>query len=391
MFSTVAAPWVLSNGAVAVNGFARSGIASFSPAGIGTAAGTYNGSATQTVAVAIPGTYSLTFYAATQAAGPYSLVASINGITLINTTVNSTRYQLFTATAVLAAGLATLAVSGASAGAPNNTALFLDDFSLIMAAAQNLTLTPSLAALALTQNQLGAALGLTNAFNSANLGFTAAPNGVAGAFVTALNNTPAANIPAVLDSLTGEGITGAQNTAFTASRLFTSSIADQILLFGGAPNSVIVPTTPSTAPLAYSAVQALPTPIRVRDPMLARPLYSWRAWGSGYGASQRINANATVLGNAQQSIGIGGGSVGVDYTWAPGMLSGIALGGSDGSFNVGARQTSGSTTGGHAAFFTLAEFGPNLCRVDQQRLGVRQSHHPHRRRLRRPQLRDFAR
>ena len=142
VFSTVAAPWVLSNGAVAVNGFARSGIASFSPAGIGTAAGTYNGSATQTVAVAIPGTYSLTFYAATQAAGPYSLVASINGITLINTTVNSTRYQLFTATAVLAAGLATLAVSGASAGAPNTTALFLDDFSLIMAAAQNLTLTP---------------------------------------------------------------------------------------------------------------------------------------------------------------------------------------------------------------------------------------------------------
>ena len=355
-FSTVAAPWVLSNGAVAVNGFARSGIASFSPAGIGTAAGTYNGSATQAVAVAIPGTYSLTFYAQTQAAGPYSLVASINGITLFNTTVNSTRYQLFTANAVLAAGLATLAVSGALAGAPNNTALFLDDFSLIMAATQNLTLTPNLAALALTQNQLGAALGLTNAFNSVNLGTTTAPNGVAGAFVAALNNTPAGAIPAVLDSLTGEGITGAQNTAFTASRLFTSSVADQTLLFGGAPNSVIVPTGPSAAPLAYSAVQALPTPIRVRDPMLSRPLYSWRAWGSGYGASQRINANAT-LGNAQQYIGIGGGAVGVDYTWAPGMLSGIALGGSDGSFNVGARQTSGSTTGGHAAFFTLAEFG----------------------------------
>ena len=68
-----------------------------------------------------------------------------------------------------------------------------------------------------------------------------------------------------------------------------------------------------------------------------------------------------MLGNAQQSIGIGGGAVGVDYTWAPGMLSGIALGGSDGSFNVGSRQTSGSTTGGHAAFFTL--FGNRTTRT----------------------------
>ena len=50
--------------------------------------------------------------------------------------------------------------------------------------------------------------------------------------------------------------------------------------------------------------------------------------------------------------------MGVDYNWAPGMLTGIALGGSDGSFNVGARQTSRSTSGGHAAWYTLAEFGP---------------------------------
>ena len=269
-----------------------------------------------------------------------------------------TAYQQFSNVVTLNAGPNTfrLDLNGGLSGNPFD---YVDDFSLVplFAYPQILTLSPNLFALARTQNQLGAALGLTNAFNSANLGFTAAPNGVAGAFVTALNNTPAANIPAVLDSLTGEGITGAQNTAFTASRLFTSSIADQILLFGGAPNSVIVPTTPTVAPLAYSTVQALPTPIRVRELLLARPLYSWRAWGAGYGASQRINANP-VLGNAQQSIGIGGGSVGVDYTWAPGMLSGIALGGSDGSFNVGARQTSGSTTGGHAAFFTLAEFGP---------------------------------
>ena len=206
---------------------------------------------------------------------------------------------------------------------------------------------PDYRSAALTANQYNFATGLVLG------GLTSGGNNP---ILTGFNQLTAPQAQAAFDSLTGEGITGAQNTAFTASRLFTSSIADQILLFGSAPNSVIVPTTPSTAPLAYNAVQALPTPIRVRDPILSRPMYSWRAWGAGYGASQTINANA-VPGNARQNIGIGGGSVGVDYTYAPGMLSGIALGGSDGSFNVGARQTSGSTTGGHAAFYTLAEFG----------------------------------
>ena len=201
---------------------------------------------------------------------------------------------------------------------------------------------------AITGNQFNFATGLTYG------GILAGGNNP---ILTAFNQLTVPQAQTAFDSLTGEGIAAAQNAAFTASRLFTGSISDQILLFGGAPNSVIVPTAPAIAPLAYSAVRALPTPIRVRDPILSRPLYSWRAWGSGYGASQTISANP-VLGNAQQSIGIGGGSVGVDYTWAPGMLTGVALGGSDGSFNVGARQTSGSTTGGHAALYTLAEFGP---------------------------------
>ncbi len=198
-------------------------------------------------------------------------------------------------------------------------------------------------------NQLGIARGLSYAATIA---------GNAGnPILTGLNQLTVPQAQAAFDSLTGEGIAAAQNAAFAAGRLFTGGIADQILLFGGAPNSVVVPTAPAAAPLQYAPTQAFATPIRVREPLpVARPLYSWRAWGVGYGASQTINANA-VIGNARQSIGMGGGAVGVDYTWAPGMLTGIAVGGSDGSFSVGARQTSGSTTGGHAAWSTLAEFG----------------------------------
>ncbi len=214
--------------------------------------------------------------------------------------------------------------------------------------AANGTTVPDYRTAATTGNQLNIASGLT---------YAGILNSGAGPILNALNQLTVPQAQAAFDSLTGEGISGAQNAAFTAGRLFTGGIADQILLFGGAPNSVVVPTAPAAATLAYAPTQAFATPIRVREPLPAsRPLYSWRAWGVGYGASQTINANA-VLGNAQQRIGMGGGAVGVDYTWAPGMLTGIAVGGSDGSFSVGARQTSGSTTGGHAAWYTLAEFG----------------------------------
>ena len=360
--TVIATPWTFGNGAtVGINnagfGSAHSGTA-FGRLGTSFNNAVINGQISQVIVAPSAGTYGYSFFLG-GGNGSFSVNTFINGVLL--GTSNATPqngYIQYTQNVSLAAGPNTFMLTPNFVNIGNPAAISIDDFSLVFlfAAAQNLTLAPNLAGLAQNQNQLGIALGLTNAFTGANLGTTAAPNGVAGAFVNALNNTPAARIPAVLDSLSGEGITGTQNTAFTSSRLFTSSIADQILLFGGAPNSVIVPTTPAAAPLAYSTVQALPTPIRVRDPLLSRPLYSWRAWGTGFGASQRINANP-VLGNAQQSIGIGGGAVGVDYTWAPGMLSGIALGGSDGSFNVGARQTSGSTTGGHAAFYTLAEFG----------------------------------
>ena len=87
------------------------------------------------------------------------------------------------------------------------------------------------------------------------------------------------------------------------------------------------------------------------------PIRTWRAWGTGFGADEDVRSNQAIGFAAQQNT-IVGGSVGVDYQVLPGALLGTAAGGTDGSFNVPNRATSGSTTGAHVAGYTLASFGP---------------------------------
>ena len=245
-----------------------------------------------------------------------------------------------------------------------------------------LALAPNLLGLAQTQNQRAVATGLTNAFNNATLGTVGAPNGNAGAIVTALNNTNPAAIPAVLDSLSGEGIAATQNLAHRSAQLFTGSIFDQTTFYGsdrGGANQIVL-TAPqpgsgrpgggfqALAPASGSGADTLKVqPIReLADLPTSRPQFievapaapvrTWRAWGTGFGADEDVRSNAAI-GFAAQQNSILGGSVGVDRQIIPGMLVGIAAGGTDGSFNVPNRATSGSTTGGHVAGYTLASFG----------------------------------
>ena len=63
------------------------------------------------------------------------------------------------------------------------------------------------------------------------------------------------------------------------------------------------------------------------------------------------------VGSASQTDSLYGGALGVDYQLTPGYLVGVAVGGSDGFFSVPGRSTSGETTGGHIAFYSLATFG----------------------------------
>ena len=203
---------------------------------------------------------------------------------------------------------------------------------------------------ALTQNQFNFATGLT---------FAGTLNGGDGPILTGFNQLTVPQAQAAFDSLTGEGITGAQNTAFTASRLFTSSIADQILLFGGAPNSVIVPTTtPSSRRSPTAPCRRLPTPIRVRDPHpVAAAVFLARlgVWLRRLAADQRqpCARQRAAVDRHRRRLRRCRLHLGARHADPASRLAGPTARSTSAS-----RQTSGSTTGGHAAFFTLAEFGP---------------------------------
>ena len=179
--------------------------------------------------------------------------------------------------------------------------------------------------------------------------------------------TTAAQGRATLDSLSGEGITAAQNAAHRQVAEFTSSIFDQTTFYGGsgAANSITLTGAPSGF-LAYAptdGTQGTPIheladlPSRTREPVAPLPApRTWRAWATGFGGVEDVHGNAS-LGSAGQNDTIYGGTLGVDYQLSPDYLLGVAVGGSDGTFNVGGRATSGSTTGGHVAFYDLATFG----------------------------------
>ena len=96
------------------------------------------------------------------------------------------------------------------------------------------------------------------------------------------------------------------------------------------------------------------SPIRLRDPEMA-PQRTWRAWATGFGGADSYHGDGT-LGTAAQTSSIYGGTLGVDYQVTPNYLAGIAVGGSEGDFTVAGRATTGSTTGGHIAFYDLATF-----------------------------------
>ena len=263
-----------------------------------------------------------------------------------------TTYTLITATG---------GVNGTFSGVTSNLAFFAPTLSYD-ATDVFLTAAFNYAAAGVTQNQRAVGAGLNNA---------ARLNGGGGALLTGLDQVPAGQGGAVLDSLSGEGIAATQNLAHREAGMFTSAIFDQTTFYGAGGGNQIVLTAPQPGFVALAPQDTLkaaaagkpireladlPRPAFVETAPVA-PTRTWRAWGTGFGANEDIHSNAAI-GYAAQMNTIYGGAVGVDYQVAPGTLLGLAAGGSDGAFNVPNRATSGSTTGGHIAGYSLASFGP---------------------------------
>ncbi len=211
-----------------------------------------------------------------------------------------------------------------------------------------------------TQNQVAVARGLAAASLS--------PTGPVGSAIlnTTFNEQSTAQARTTFDALSGEGLVAAQNVAHRSAAEFTSSIFDQTTFFGTSQptaNSITLGTAmPGFQALAGAQAVSpireladLPSPRQAPVP----PVFvqrTWHAWATGFGGAENFQGNSGI-GTAGLNDDIYGGTLGVDYQVTPNALVGVAVGGSNGDFNVGARATTGSTTGGHVALYDLVTFG----------------------------------
>jgi len=206
-----------------------------------------------------------------------------------------------------------------------------------------------------TSNQLNVGAGLTRASQ------IAAPGSDGALLLANLQQLTVPQGRAALDQLSGEGIAAAQNVAFRAGSAFAGSIADQTTFWRSGStidqNGITLGGGLPPAASGYAETKSLKSPIVVKDPVvpnLPQPR-TWRIWANGFGGGTNISGNAG-LGTAGETGGFYGGAAGIDYQVAPNALVGIAGGGSDASFNVASRTTSGRVTGGHVGIYGALTF-----------------------------------
>jgi outer membrane autotransporter protein len=192
----------------------------------------------------------------------------------------------------------------------------------------------------LTQNQSAVAAALDNSFNTGH------------GTLAGLSTLTPAQIPAALNALSGEGTSGTQETAFGAGDLFLTTMMEQGSFWRsgtGAAGATYVPMSYASDPAQAPVFKAMP----VKAPLYDEPLY--RAWFAGFGGSWHLDGQAEP-GSATLSHSTAGGAAGLDYQVNRNLLVGVAAGGSESSFSVPDRSTSGSLDGAHIGTYGVARW-----------------------------------
>jgi outer membrane autotransporter protein len=199
----------------------------------------------------------------------------------------------------------------------------------------------------LTLNQSAVAAALDNSFN----------NG--GGTLPGLFGLSRAQLPAALDMLSGEGVSGTQETAFGAASMFTSIMMDQGAFWRNGETVDINGLTFAGEPLQYapskkSKMAGHPVFKEMAPPAPYQP--RWRAWLTGFDGSAKLAGEAGI-GSADLSHNTGGLAGGLDYQFAPDLLAGFAIGGSSSNFSVRDRITSGHLEGAHVGGYGVKTWG----------------------------------
>ena len=195
----------------------------------------------------------------------------------------------------------------------------------------------------LSENQTEVAESIIAAINS-NTG-----NSVIGA----LGSLPPSELAAALNAISGEGVSGAQQTAFGASNLFMSAVMGQAVFWGNNIGQGRVGRTPPPGPLKLGPTGDGPDAIGVVGD---RP-DTWRVWATGFGGTTSLDGNARI-GSADLNAPTGGLASGLDYQVNRTTLVGIAGGFSTSSFSVDERRTSGTVEGPHIGLYGVERLGP---------------------------------
>lgn len=166
---------------------------------------------------------------------------------------------------------------------------------------------------------------------------------------TFFGNLLAATSTAVLDQLSGEGLSGMQHVGFGAAGQFNNGMMQQSQ--GGGGTAVTFP------PLGYAAPPArarVPEAFAALDAYAAVPAGRTRLWTSAFGVNRTVDGEPNP-GNATQSQRMFGGMFGIDRQFTPDLLAGFAVGGSNATFSSG--TTSGDATGAHIGGYVQQYWG----------------------------------
>jgi len=194
----------------------------------------------------------------------------------------------------------------------------------------------------LTGNQAAVAAGIDNGINSG------------GGFLVGLAGLAPGQVPAALSALSGEGLSGTQETALGVGGTFLNAMMDQGAFWRNGE-------TGGSAGAGYAAMNYAPAkpkaPVFKAMPLKA-PAFEprWRAWAAGFDGAWSLNGEAGP-GSADLTHRSAGGAAGVDYQVAPDLLVGAAGGGSASSFSVPDRATSGTLDGAHVGAYAVARRG----------------------------------
>jgi len=190
----------------------------------------------------------------------------------------------------------------------------------------------------LNQNQQAFANALERGYNNSLLAATtsATTSAFFGSLVSA--NVSASSIAGAYTSLSGEGVTGSQQTVVDANANFVEGIRqhgaywlldNRMAAYG------------SAAAVASGQPESQPSP--------------WRSWASATGSGERLGGDAAI-GAATLTTQSWGGTAGAEYVVSSDILLGAAMGGSGSTFSLPDRQSSGTADGGQAALYAIGRW-----------------------------------